>query len=129
MKFYIYIYFMDIIWKQITEQILLFFTDLNWRYILLFVLVMMGIKDNVEFKWWGDLLEKVKLRLYSTWIAGLVMILVFCLFTYLEDGELTVPYISSILRSFFVVIAFSDIILRKLRNLGKPDKEDNSNNS
>lgn len=114
---------MEMIWQQISEQILLFFTDLNWRFIMLFTLIMMGIKDNIEFQWWNNLLEKINLNLFSSWIAGLLIILFFCLFSYLEDDELKASYISNLLRSYFVVIAFSDILMRKLRNLGKSQKD------
>ena len=115
---------MEIIWDQIKEQLLIFLTDLNWRYILIFIILLMGIKNNKEFEWWVLLMEKIKLKIYKTWITGLTIMLIFCISHHLEGDSINAKYISSLLRSFFVVIAFSDIILHQLNS--KNNKEKNN---
>ena len=114
---------MHIIWEQFTEQLILFFTDLNWRYIIIYVIIILGIKDNIEFKWWKNFLKKYNKELYASWYAGLILIIFFIVINYLEGDVTNATYISSLLRSYIVVIAFSDILVRRITKLGKPDKD------
>jgi hypothetical protein len=118
---------MQQVWEEFSQEMGAFFTDLNWTYIFIFVMVMMGIKDNQEFAWWKKFLARWNLDLYASWIAGIVLMPFFVYFAWVEgyintSAELG-AYISSTLRSYVSVIAFSDILIRKLRKLGDTDKK------
>jgi len=88
--------------SDIKNAFVQFVNGLNWAYIIMFTFVTYGIQNEPEFDWYNDLLKKSKLK---TWIAGIIILLLFCLFTYLEEPKsLSAWYVSSISRSFMITI-------------------------
>ena len=74
---------MTTVFDDLKDEIELFFNDLNWTFILIFVFVLYGIKNKEEFQWFNDLL-KGRLNPYKVWIAGLIITLFFSFFKFLE---------------------------------------------
>lgn len=105
--------------QDLQAQIELFFNHLNWTYILMFVFVLYGVKNKEEFAWYNDLMDSRKrLKQLKTWIAGFIVGLFFCLFTYLGDPLLfDSNYVSQMLRSFMIVIIFNSVFNNKLKTI------------
>ena len=61
---------------------------------------------------------KIYLVLSGIWIAGIIVILFFCLFRVLEVG-LSASYVSQILRSFIIVIVLNSIFSKKIKEIDK----------
>lgn len=102
---------LDTIWLGIAPELQAFFGNLNWTYIIMYVIILYGIKYKMEFDWFNKLMKKLKTKTFTTWIAGFLIGGVFTLFSYLETNTLTWTYISTLLRSWFLVIAFSSIFI------------------
>lgn len=101
----------------------LFFDDLNWTYILIYVFVLYGIKYKEEFEWFNILFDSNKyLKSFKIWIAGIVIILLFCLFKGLEVG-VTASYISQMMRSWIIVIVCNSIFSNKLNQIDKSNNK------
>ena len=106
---------MKSVFDDIQGEIEIFFDDLNWTYILIYFFVLYGIKHKEEFNWYLNW-TKGQLKPFRVWIAGVIVILFFIFFKYLEGG-LASGYISEILRSWIVVIVFNSVFSDKLKNL------------
>jgi hypothetical protein len=105
------------IFDDIKDEIELFFNDLNWTFILIFIFILYGIKNKEEFQWFNDLLKR-KFYPYKAWIAGLITLLFFIFFKFLEGG-LTVEYASQILRSFILVLVFNSVFSKNIEKIDK----------
>ena len=46
------------IFTDIQDEVELFFEDLNWTYILVYVFVLYGMKHKEEFLWYNNIFEK-----------------------------------------------------------------------
>lgn len=55
---------------DIKEAVGFFITGLNWTYIIIFALVIYGIKNEEEFEWYKNLTSKTKM---GTWIVTIVL--------------------------------------------------------
>lgn len=107
------------IFKDVQSEIEFFFDDLNWTYILIYVFVLYGIKNKEEFLWYNNLFDKnEKLKPFKVWVAGIVIMLIFCLFKGLEVG-VTASYVSQMLRSWIIVIVFNSIFSKKIKEIDK----------
>lgn len=110
---------MENIFKDIQSEVEFFFDDLNWTYILIYVFVLYGIKHKEEFKWYNELLDSnTRLSQFKVWIAGIVIILFFCIFKGLDTG-VTSEYVSQLLRSWILVIVFNSIFSKKITEIDK----------
>ena len=109
------------IFGDIEVEIQSFFTDLNWTYIFVYVALLYGIKHKPEFDWYNNLLDRNKeLSKFKTWIVGIIVALVFCLFRYTDGiAPLNSIYISSLLRSWVMAVVFNSIATRKLKEVDK----------
>jgi hypothetical protein len=115
--------------EDFTTEAEAFFNGLNWTYIMIYSFILYGVAHKIEFEWFNQLFKWKWWQSLKTWIAGLVVAVLFCFFKWwegVEDTELVVnmpAYISTILRSWILVVvfntAFSDRILRF-------DKKDNT---
>ena len=108
---------MTTVFDDLKDEIELFFNDLNWTFILIFVFVLYGIKNKEEFQWFNDLL-KGRLNPYKVWIAGLIITLFFSFFKFLEGG-LTPEYVSQMLRSFIIVVVFNSVFSKNIEKIDK----------
>lgn len=107
------------IFKDVQSEIEFFFDDLNWTYILIYVFVLYGIKNKEEFLWYNNLFDKnEKFKPFKVWVAGIVIMLIFCLFKGLEVG-VTASYVSQMLRSWIIVIVFNSIFSKKIKEIDK----------
>ena len=86
---------------------------LNYLYCLIFTIAIYGLKHNErEFIWYVALIRKIKLYPHLSWLTGIFLIPFFVFFSYKEaPKEFGYSYISEILRSWFFVIAFSNILV------------------
>ena len=110
---------MSNIFIDFQEEFELFFEDLNWTYILMYVFVLYGIKHKEEFDWYNNLFDRnYSIKSFKVWVAGIIIMLLFCLFRGLEVG-LTASYVSQILRSWVIVIIFNSIFSKKLHQIDK----------
>lgn len=105
---------------DLQQELELLFDDLNWTFILIYVFVLYGVKHKSEFKWYLDLLERMKIQSFKVWIAGIIVGGLFVLFEGLEDN-LEAAYISQILRSYIIVIVFNSIFDKELKKIDNDD--------
>jgi len=102
--------------SDLQTEVELLFDDLNWTFILIYVFVLYGIRHKEEFKWFNDIMKNEYLKSFKVWIAGIMVILFFCLFKYLETG-IDAAYVSRILRSWILVIVFNSIFDKRISKL------------
>ncbi len=111
--FNLYIDYMTF-FDDIQNEIESFFDHLNWTYIMIYSMILYGIKYKEEFLWYRRLIKRFKLKEFSAWIAGIVSGSFFVIFSYLENGEMTSMYISQLLRSWILVIIFNSAFSKKI---------------
>jgi magnesium-transporting ATPase (P-type) len=99
---------MTSIFTDMQQELELFFDDLNWTYIMMYLIVMYGIKHKQEFLWYNYLFEKAGSIMASlkTWIAGIIIGIAFCFFTEAFSSQ----WLSQLLRSWLVVIVFNSML-------------------
>jgi hypothetical protein len=121
---------LDTIWKGVAPELQAFFGGLNWTFILMYTIILYGVTYKTEFDWFNDIMKRFKLTKFTTWITGILTGLVFCLFKWLEnDPSISWGYVSTMLRSWFLVVVFASVfidgIVKLLKFLGKrvDDKE------
>jgi hypothetical protein len=101
-----------------------FFGDLNWTYIIIYAIILYGVKYKPEFIWYNDLFKKGNWVYLKTWVAGVIVGLFFCLFHWGEsEYNLAWKYVSQLLRSWVVVIVFNAAFTSNIEKI-----ENNSNN-
>ena len=105
-------------------ELISFFDGLNWLYIIMFIVVLYGLKHTNELEWYNNLCEKIKADKYKTWIAAILMSGIFCFFRWKDpEAIFNVPYITSMLRSILFAVVFSgifvDIPVVIIKRLGK----------
>jgi len=103
--------------KDIETAFIVLFKNLNWAFIIIFSLVVYGIKNDEDFEWYNDIFKnKQKLGKLKIWIAGGVMMLIYSLFCYLENpNEFNAAYVSSLLRSFIIGISLDKIVTATIK--------------
>lgn len=110
------------IFKDISSEIQLFFTGLNWTYIFIFIMVLYGIKYKPEFHWYNSLLNKLGASKFKVWIAGIVIGIIFCIFRHLDGIQpLNSLYVSSLMRSWIVAIVFNSMASLKIQQIDKSE--------
>jgi D-alanyl-lipoteichoic acid acyltransferase DltB (MBOAT superfamily) len=112
---------------DIQTEIEAFFHGLNWTYIFMYVMCLYGIKNNIEFDWYNELLDRKKWSSkLKVWIAGVIVGLFFCFFTYMKGpGMLNSEYVSTLLRSWIIVIVFNTVANSRIqKSIGDLDKKD-----
>lgn len=102
------------IFQDLQIELELFISDLNWTYIIIYAFILHGIKYKQEFDWFNDLFDGSKLKSFKFWLSGIIVMMIFIIFKYFE-GELTVTYISSILRSWIIVIVLNSFLSDKIK--------------
>jgi hypothetical protein len=102
------------VFDDLKDEIELFFNDLNWTYILIYVFVLYGIKNKEEFQWYNKLFSKYEP--YKVWIAGLIISVFFIFFKWLDVGMYS-EYISQLLRSMIVVIVFNSVFSKNISKI------------
>lgn len=101
-----------------------FFGGLNWTFIIMYTIILYGVTYKSEFDWFNDLMKKAKSEKFTTWIVGILTGAVFCLFKWLEnDPPVNWTYVSTLLRSWFLVVVFASVfidgIVKLIKFLGK----------
>lgn len=98
--------------KGIQPEVVSFLNGLNWTFILMFIVILYGLKHTNHFNSFDDLLDKIGIKKYKIWIAALITGLIFCLFKWQETPELFGwGYCSTLLRSIFFGVVFSNIFV------------------
>ena len=117
------------IWAGIGPEIQAFFVDLNWTFVLMFIIILYGVSYKSEFEWFNRLISKWKLNNFKTWLTGILLGLTFCFFRWQSDKTFDSEYIAQLLRSWLCVVVFSSVLIdgvvRLLKFIGKriDDKE------
>jgi hypothetical protein len=106
------------IFQDLQTELEFFVNDLNWTYIIIYAFILHGIKYKQEFEWFNQLFENSKLKSFKFWLSGIIVMTIFIIFKYFE-GELTVSYVSSILRSWIIVIVFNSFLSDKIKIIEK----------
>jgi hypothetical protein len=96
-----------------------FFSDLNWTFIFMFVICLYGLKHKAEFRWYNNLFNSnPKIKDFKIWVAGLIIGTFFCFFRWLDDTAVfNSNYVSTMLRSWLVVIVFNSVFTDKISDL------------
>jgi hypothetical protein len=101
------------IWNdQIYPEILLYLEDLNWTFIITFIIVLYGIKHTTHYEWfnhYGNINHKVKR--FKTWIVGIVIGCYFMFFRWLGPDGFHSEYVAQYLRSLIIAITFSGLLI------------------
>ena len=98
--------------KQIQPELLFFLSDLNWTFIIIYLIVLYGIKHTDHYEWYIDLFEKRKrLGKFKSWLAGIVIGVLFFIFRILGPNEFDSEYVSQFLRSLVLGITFSSLLV------------------
>lgn len=104
--------FYEVFWKEGLEpELIFFFDELNWTYIIMLSIILYGIKHTDLLDWFVKLCEKIKIKKYSYWMAAIVTGVVFVIFRELEYWDVNASYISGLLRSMFFTVVFSNIVV------------------
>ena len=123
----------DIVLRGLDLELHEFFGGLNWTFINMYVIILYGITYKREFEWFNSLMDRLSYKKFTTWIAGFFittwiagffMCLIFCLFKWLDNNPpVTRNYISTLLRSWFIVVVFVSVliggIIKLIRFTGK----------
>lgn len=110
--------------KGLEPELIYFFNKLNWTYIIMFVVILYGLKHTTELDWFTNLCAKFKIERFKTWIAAAIIGGLFCFFRW-KDPTTTFnsEYIAALLRSVFFAVVFSgifvDIPVVIIKRLGK----------
>lgn len=113
---------MEQIFNDISLEFQLFFSNLNWLYIFLFSFLIYGIKNKEEFDWYNSLFNKLgHWKSLKLWIAGLFLMVFHVIFAFLNN-DFTSEDLSTLLRSWLIVIVFNTAITNKIKKI--EDKED-----
>ena len=104
-------------------ELTLFFNGLNWFYIIMFIVVLHGLKHTNELSWYDKFCKLIKADDFSKWIAAILIAGIFCFFRWQEGGIIDAANFSSMLRSIFFAVIFSgifvDIPVAVIKKLGK----------
>lgn len=102
----------EVIWeKGLQPELITFCTGLNWLYIIVLSIAFYGMTHTSLLDWFSELSEKRWWKKNTIWFAAFITFFVFVIFHILEEGSLTVTYISSNLRSMFFAVIFSSIFI------------------
>lgn len=102
---------LEALWnKGVQPEIISFLSGLEWTFIIMFTTILYGLTHTNKFVWLDNLLHKFNIHHLKIWISAFVSGLFFCFFKW-EENLLSVEYISSLLRSIFFVVVFSNIFV------------------
>lgn len=109
---------MEHIFKDIQSELELFFTDLNWTYIFMYVIIIYGINHKSEFNWYNKLAKKY-FEDFKLWISGLLLCLLFIIFRLIGPNSFDSEYIAQVLRSWMIVVVFNSFFSKKIKEVDK----------
>lgn len=99
------------LWENgIQPEIIDFLEGLNWNFILMFIVILYGLKHTNHFAGFDRLLDKMNIQKYKVWISAFIIGIVFCFFKW-KENLISWHYVSMLLRSVFVGVAFSNIFV------------------
>lgn len=105
--------------EDIQQHLEGFFDNLNWTFIFMYVIILYGIKHKREFNWYNNLFSSESWEDLKSWLAGIIVGLLFCFFYWEEGDELNGTYVSQLLRSWVVVLVFNTIFTDKIKKIEK----------
>jgi glycerol uptake facilitator-like aquaporin len=105
------------VFKDIQLELDAFFTELNWTFIFVYVIVLYGIQHKAEFNWYNKLTEKQPWKDFKVWIAGFIVGLIFVFFHWQEGLPTNSAYFSQLLRSWIVVIVFESVFDKRIQKI------------
>lgn len=104
--------FSEIFDKQIYPEIVYFIGDLNWTFIIVYLVVLYGLKHTEHYDWYKDLFNnKPRLAKFKTWLSGLIIGVFFFIFRILGPDSFDSEYVSQFLRSIIMGITFSGLLV------------------
>lgn len=118
------------IFQDIQHELEFFFSDLNWTFIFVFVICLYGMRHKPEFRWYNHFFNaRPKIKDFKVWTAGFIIGILFCLFRWLDETVVfNAKYISTLLRSWLVVIVFNSVFTNKIEDITHEKKGKNSKN-
>lgn len=89
-----------------------FASHLQVYYLITLTVLMYGLKNTNELDWYKDLLTKWKLEKGASWIAAIIIMLLFCLFRWLDaDLDFNSTYVADLLRTMLVGIILKSVFI------------------
>ena len=125
--------FSDAIWTNGLEPELIgFIHSLNWFYIIMFMNIIYGLKHTTHFNWYENAINHEKISKYKTWISAVIIAIVFVFFRIIDPTlSVEVSYISSLCRSIFIAVIFSEVFvdipgfaIKRLKDFLEPKSEE-----
>lgn len=102
----------DIFNNEIYPEIVYFIGDLNWTFIILYLVVLYGMKHTEHYDWYGELFKKrPRLTKFRTWLSGLLISIGFIIFRSIGPNTMDSEYIAQLLRSIIMGITFSGLLV------------------
>jgi len=97
-----------------------FLMSLHWRYMLVLLTAMFGIKHTSELDWFKDYVIKKKMGKGASWIAAVIIALFFIIFKWFDkESTLDSEYIASLLRTLVVGVILSKVLIDTVTNFIK----------
>lgn len=98
--------------NQIYPEIVYFIGDLNWKFIILYLVILYGMKHTEHYDWYVELFKKKpRLAKFKTWLSGLLISVVFIIFRSIGPNIMDSEYIAQLLRSIIMGITFSGLLV------------------
>lgn len=121
------------IWNdQIYPEILFYLEDLNWTFIITFIIVLYGIKHTVHYEWFNHYVNlNPHIKRFKSWLIGLILGITFMIFRYLGPEDFHSEYVAQYMRSLIIAITFSGLLIdwpirliegRRLKDSEEPKK-------
>jgi len=111
------------VFEDIHRELQGFFTNLNWTYIFIYVMILYGIQHKTEFNWFNKLTTKQPWNDFKVWIAGFIIGTIFAFFHWAEGNDSTdAAYFSQMLRSWTLVIVFNSVFDKKIQKIENDNK-------
>lgn len=101
------------IWEnQIYPELLYYLDDLNWTFIITFMIIMYGLKHTEYYKGFNEIIERYQIiNKFKYWVIGLIIGFIFFIFRILGPDEFHSEYIAQYLRSLILSITFSGLLI------------------
>lgn len=73
---------------------------------------MYGIKHTEEMDWFVDLMDKIGAKKAASWIAALIVMLLFCFFRWLDpETVFNSEYVAALLRTMVLGVVLSRLFI------------------
>lgn len=85
------------------------------------------MRHKPEFRWYNHLFNsRPKIKDFKVWVAGIIVGILFCFFTWMDETKtFNSNYVSTLLRSWLVVIVFNSVFDNKINEITHEKKVKN----